>query len=214
MAFCHDARCQSWARAAAQKFNFTSHASSGMNRICQLPLLAKLYCKCTKDTAKVRPIPRLHWFTSRVQEKGVARGETESLLQQQNRSVAGWSEIASTGGDRAHQEEGKRKGETASDILQQVFWDASSHPSKVATGMSDTLQLLLTAGLGWLSSNTNSTFTMSRTDTPLLKDSRITAGLGPPKINTFINARKNGWKRLTEEVRPSPAHTAVLRCVF
>lgn len=185
-----------------------------MNRICQLPLLAKLYCKCAKDTAKVRPIPRLHWFTSRVQEKGVARGETESLLQQQNCSVAGWSEIASTGGDRAHQEEGKRKGETASDILQQVFWDASSHPSKVATGMSDTLQLLLTAGLGWLSSNTNSTFTMSRTDTPLLKDSRITAGLGPPKINTFINARKNGCKRLTEEVRPSPAHTAVLRCVF
>lgn len=184
-----------------------------MNRICQLPLLAKLYCKCTKDTAKVRPIPRPHWFTSLVQEKGVAQGETESLLQQQDRSVAGWSEIASTGGDRAHQE-GKRKGETASDILQQVFWDASSHPSKVATCMSDTLQLLLTAGLGLLSSNTNSTFTMSRTDTLLLKDSQITAGLGPPKINTFINARKNGWKRLTEEVSPSPAHTTVLRCVF
>ena len=59
--------------------------------------------------------------------------------------------------------------------------------------MSDTLQLLLTAGLRLLSSNTNNTFTMSRTDTLLLKDSRITVGLGAPKINTFINARKHGW---------------------
>ena len=56
--------------------------------------------------------------------------------------------------------------------------------------MSDTLQLLLTAGLRLLSSNTNNTFTMSRTDTLLLK---APVGLGAPKINTFINARKHGW---------------------
>lgn len=39
-----------------------SHASSGMNYICQLPLLAKLYRKCTEDTATVRPISCLHRF--------------------------------------------------------------------------------------------------------------------------------------------------------
>lgn len=55
--------------------------------------------------------------------------------------------------------------------------------------MPDALQLLLTAALGWLSSNTNNTFTISGTDTWLLKDFRITVGLGATKIDTFYQCQ-------------------------
>lgn len=59
-----------------------------------------------------------------------------------------------------------------------------------------TLQLTLTAALGLLSSNINTTCTVFRTDTSLLKDLRITMRMWATKINTFVNARKHGWKQL------------------
>lgn len=77
-----------------------------------------------------------------------------------------------------------------------------------------TLLLPLTAGLWLLFSNTNTTCTMSRTDTLLLKDSRITVGLGVHGINIFINSRKHGWKRLTEEISPGPVRAPVSGVYF
>lgn len=70
----------------------TSHASSGTNRICQLPLLAKLHNKCTEDAAKVHPLSCLHWFILLVQEKGAVMRETARVLQKQSQS--GWLELA------------------------------------------------------------------------------------------------------------------------
>lgn len=72
-----------------------------------------------------------------------------------------------------------------------------------------TLQLTLTAALGLLSSNINNTCTVSRTDTPPLKDLRITVGLGATKINTFFSARKHGRKQLR---KPSPCCCS--QCAF
>jgi len=77
-----------------------------------------------------------------------------------------------------------------------------------------TPQLLLTAVLGLLSSNANNICTMSRTDTLLQKNSRVTVEPWAPRINTFISGTKHGWKWLSKAVSTGPAHTAVLQCVF
>lgn len=172
----------------------TSHASSGMNLICQLPWLAKLHNKCTEDTGSVHPLsPARVYVPCAGEGSGITRNSKSTA---ETESQTGWLESAHI--YKRWQSTLKKTEKIQRDSwwhLQQVFRNASSHPSEVATCTSDTAADS-PAALGLLSSNINNTCTVSRTDTLLLKDLRTTVGLQATKINTFVNARKHGWKQL------------------
>lgn len=71
-----------------------------------------------------------------------------------------------------------------------MFQKASSHSSNVATCTSGTVISSLSYTVIALQQHQHH-FPKSRTDTLVLKDSRIAVGLWGPKINSFIDARKS-----------------------